>query len=59
MEMTEAELRRRVEELAPFPHVVELPHGVNTCLPDRAHRNVEWTRVDSLLRHRWPQLLEA
>jgi tRNA (mo5U34)-methyltransferase len=59
MEMTEGQLRERIEELAPFHHSVDLPHGVNTYVPDKAHRGVERTRVDSIMRHGWPQLLQA
>jgi tRNA (mo5U34)-methyltransferase len=59
MEMTEDQLRERVKELAPFHHAVELPHGVNTYLPDKAHRAVEQSRVDTIMRHGWPQLLQA
>ncbi len=59
MEMTEQELRERVRELAPFHHAVELPHGVNTHVPDMAHRGVERTRVNTLMHHGWPQLLAA
>ncbi len=59
MAMTEDQLRERVRELAPFHHKVELPHGVSTHLPEMAHRGVERTRVDTLMRHGWPQLLKA
>jgi 2-polyprenyl-3-methyl-5-hydroxy-6-metoxy-1,4-benzoquinol methylase len=59
MEMTEGQLRERIDELAPFHHAVDLPHGVSTYVPDKAHRGVERTRVDSIMRHGWPQLLQA
>ena len=59
MQMTEGQLRERVRELAPFHHAVELPYGVSTYLPDKNHRGVERTRVDSIMRHGWPQLLQA
>jgi len=59
MDMTEGQLRERVRELAPFHHAVELPHGVSTYVADKAHRPVERTRVDSIMRHGWPQLLQA
>jgi len=59
MDMTEGQLRERVQELAPFHHAVELPHGVNTYVPDKARRGVERTRIDSIMRHGWPQLLQA
>ena len=52
-------MRQRVRELAPFHHAVELPHGVNTHVPEMAHRSVERTRVDTLMRHGWPQLIRA
>jgi tRNA (mo5U34)-methyltransferase len=59
MAMSEEQLRGRIRELAPFHHAVELPYGLNTHLPEMAHRDVERTRVDSLMRHGWPQLLQA
>lgn len=59
MGMTEEQLRDRVRELAPFHHTVELPHGVSTYVPDKSHRGIERTRVDSLVRHGWPQHLKA
>jgi hypothetical protein len=59
MEMTEEQLRVRVRELAPFHHAVELSARRKTYLPEMSYRTVERTRVDSLMRHGWPQLLEA
>ena len=59
MEMTEQQLRDRVDELAPFHHVVELPHGISTFVPDKADRGSNIKRVDSIMRHGWPQLLDA
>jgi 2-polyprenyl-3-methyl-5-hydroxy-6-metoxy-1,4-benzoquinol methylase len=59
MDLTEEQLRARVAELAPFHHAIELPHGVNTYVPDKAHRGSNPARVGSVKRHGWPQLLNA
>jgi 2-polyprenyl-3-methyl-5-hydroxy-6-metoxy-1,4-benzoquinol methylase len=52
-------LEKAVEELGPFHHDVELPHGVRTVPPGTARRPVQNTRVENLVRHLWPSLLEA
>ena len=57
--MTEQQLRDRVQELAPFHHTVELPYGVSTYVADMADHGASSTRVDSLMRHGWPHLLDA
>jgi 2-polyprenyl-3-methyl-5-hydroxy-6-metoxy-1,4-benzoquinol methylase len=59
MDMAQDEMQNRLRELAPFHHRVDLPYGLSTYVPEAAHRDVERTRVDTLMRHGWPQLLEA
>jgi SAM-dependent methyltransferase len=51
------EMRRRLEELAPFHHRIELPHGLTTCLDAHVRHDRERTRLDTLLTHLWPRLM--
>ncbi len=57
--MTEEEIRAEVERLAPFHHKVDLPHGLSTCLAGAPRRRAAGTRVQSLVRHAFPPLLQA
>jgi len=59
VDYSEDQIRARVQELAPFHHSVELPYGLNTFVPSASHRDVERTRIASIMRHGWPQLLAA
>ncbi len=55
---TAEELRAELERLAPFHHRVPLPHGLSTYLPERSRRPLEFTRVENLVRHAFPALLD-
>ena len=57
--MTREEIEAEVARLAPFHHLVELPHGLQTYDPDASLRKRETTRLDSLTRHAFPALLDA
>ncbi|MDX1499780.1 MAG: class I SAM-dependent methyltransferase [Woeseiaceae bacterium] len=57
--MTREEMEREIRRLAPFHHKVDLPHGLKTYDPDSSLRHREQTRLDSLVRHAFPRLLEA
>ena len=57
--MTKEELEAGVRALAPFHHAIDLPEGVSTFVPDMSRRPRERTRIDSLVRHAWPDLLAA
>ncbi len=57
--MTEAEMRDEIRRLAPFHHDVALPYGLRTHVPELSRRDVERTRVASLLEHAWAPLLQA
>jgi 2-polyprenyl-3-methyl-5-hydroxy-6-metoxy-1,4-benzoquinol methylase len=57
--MAEAEMRKRMAELAPFHHAVELPFGLNTY--DEASRRQDrqsMGRINSVKKHVWPRLME-
>lgn len=57
--MTEAEMRSRMAELAPFHHAIDLPFGLNTY--DKSSRGQDrqsMGRIDSMSKHVWPRLLE-
>jgi len=54
-EAIEAELRR----LAPFHHDVALPCGLRTYLPEASRQERERTRLQCLIDHAWPALLDA
>ena len=56
--MPRAKLQQKLDELAPFHHRVDLPHGLTTCLDLHVRHDRERTRLDSLLAHLWPRLLE-
>ena len=58
MTLTEQELRTRLDELGPFHHDVELPFGLRTVDPRTAPRTRTRTRVDSLVRHAFPRLVD-
>jgi len=57
--MTEQEIKKEIQRLAPFHHDVELPYGLRTHIPELSRRGVERTRVSNLVKHLWPSLLQA
>ena len=58
-DLTQEELRREIFRLAPFHHKIDLPYGLNTYVPEKSRRPVEHTRVDNLVRHAFPALLNG
>lgn len=57
--MTKQEIESEIKRLAPFHHDVELPYGLSTYDPNLSIRRRETTRLDSLTRHAFPELLKA
>ena len=58
-DLTEQELKEEIYRLAPFHHKISLPYGLNTHIAEKSRRAVEYTRVDNLVRHAFPALLNA
>lgn len=58
-EVSRAKIERRVRELAPFHHDIELPFGLRTHVPEASRQERERTRINTLIDHAWPALLEA
>lgn len=56
-ELSKEEIESEIRRLAPFLHNIELPYGLRTYLPDLSRREVERTRLQSLVKHIWPSLL--
>jgi SAM-dependent methyltransferase len=56
---TEEEISRRLRELAPFHHVVDLPYGLSTYDPELAHVGAIETRKATFMRHAWSSINEA
>ncbi len=57
--MSEAEIRDRMGELAPFHHAIEMPFGLNTYDEDSRRPGRQSTgRIDSMKKHMWPRLLK-
>jgi len=57
--MTKQEIEAEVKRLAPFHHKLDLPYGLSTFDPELSLRHRETTRLDSLTRHVFPDLLKA
>lgn len=57
--LTEQELKNEIRRLAPFFHRIELPYGLSTHIPELSRRNLEDTRVDTLVKHAFPSLLSV
>jgi len=57
--MTKQEIESEIKRLAPFHHDVELPYGLSTYDPNLSIRRRETTRLDSLTRHAFPELLKV
>lgn len=57
--MSKQEMESEIQRLAPFHHKVDLPYGLKTYDPDSSLRHREQTRLDSLIRHGFPSLLDA
>lgn len=58
-EMSKEEMESEIKRLAPFHHKVDLPYGLKTYDPESSLRAREQTRLDSLMRHGFPPLIEA
>jgi tRNA (mo5U34)-methyltransferase len=58
-DLAEKEMTEEIRRLAPFYHKVALPYGLSTYVPEMSRRSVEYTRVDDLVRHAFPALLDA
>ena len=58
-DLTEQELKEEIYRLAPFHHKISLPYDLNTHIAEKSRRAVEYTRVDNLVRHAFPALLDA
>src|SRR4051794_29086400 len=58
-EFTAKELQQEIRRLAPFHHRIELPHGLSTYVPELSRREVEHSRVDTLVAHAFPALTQA
>jgi tRNA (mo5U34)-methyltransferase len=56
--LTEQEIRNELNRLAPFHHKVELPYNLSTHIPELSRRPVEYTRLDNLVKHAFPALIE-
>jgi len=59
MDLTEQEIRDEVHRLAPFHHKIDLPHGLSTHVPELSRRPIEFTRLDNLVKHAFPTLMQA
>lgn len=57
-QMTKEEMEAEIKRLGPFHHKVDLPHGLSTYDPEISLRHREQTRLDSLMRHAFPELLK-
>lgn len=57
--MTKQEIESEVQRLAPFHHKIDLPCGLSTYDPKYSLRHREQTRLETLLKHAFPVLLEA
>ncbi len=56
--MTKDEIEADIKRLAPFHHKLDLPYGLATYDPELSIRHRETTRLDSLTRHAFPELLK-
>jgi 2-polyprenyl-3-methyl-5-hydroxy-6-metoxy-1,4-benzoquinol methylase len=56
--VNEQEIKSELRRLAPFHHLVELPYGLTTYIPELSRRDIERTRLPNLYAHLWPSLLE-
>lgn len=59
MDLTKQELLNEVYRLSPFHHRVELPYNLSTYVPKLSRRSIEYTRIDNLVKHAFPALIEA
>ncbi len=57
--MTKQEIESEIQRLAPFHHKVDLPFGLSTYDPKCSLRHREQTRLDTLIKHAFPELLKA
>lgn len=57
-EMAKQEMESEIKRLAPFHHKVDLPYELSTYDPELSLRHRETTRLDSLMRHAFPELLK-
>ena len=56
--MTEAEIKRELQRLAPFHHEIELPYGLSTQGTGLTRRQLDRTRLADLMRRAWSPVLE-
>lgn len=56
--MNKAAIEEQLRKLAPFHHAVALPYGLSTYVPEASRQERERTRLQSLIDHLWPPLLE-
>jgi tRNA (mo5U34)-methyltransferase len=59
IDLTEKELKDEIYRLAPFHHKIELPYGLSTYVPEKSRRSIEYTRLNNLVRHAFPALIDA
>ena len=57
--LTEQEIRNELARLAPFHHKIDLPYDLSTFIPELSRRPIEYTRVDNLVSHAFPTLLDV
>lgn len=57
--MTKQEMEAEMRRLAPFRHNLELPHGLRTGSEEPDLQDFEASRVQGLVDHAFPALLEA
>lgn len=57
--MTKQEIENEIKRLSPFHHKVDLPYELSTYDPELSIRHRETTRLDSLTRHAFPELLKV
>lgn len=57
-DLTKEQIESEVRRLAPFAHKVDLPYELSTYIPEFPHHGY-YTRVDTLVKHAFPTLIEA
>jgi 2-polyprenyl-3-methyl-5-hydroxy-6-metoxy-1,4-benzoquinol methylase len=57
--MTEQEMRNEIARLAPFHHRVDLPYNLSTFVPELSRRPIEYSRLENLVKHAFPTLIQA
>ncbi len=57
--LTKEEIQKELNRLAPFHHKIDLPYKLSTYMPEVLSKKITFTRVDNLVKHGFPSLLEA